>query len=250
MSKEKHNSINKVITSILIILCIYSAFSLFKIITQYYENNNSYKNIQNLVPSISESNNLSQDEFNSLKNLNKDFVFWITIPGTNINYPVVQTTDNEKYLNENFEGQNNKAGSIFVDCSSDIENGNNMVIHGHNMKDNSMFGSLKNLNDEDFLSENNKIYIYGLNGINERLEFEVFSVYIENASDYTYTSKFDNINDFDEYIDNSINKSFYNLIDNFGEFKEEVRNSKILTLSTCKNAVGNERLIVQAKLAN
>ena len=92
--------------------------------------------------------------FEDLKAQNKDTVAFIKVNGTNINYPVVQTTDNSFYLNHSFDKNYNSAGWVFLDYRNDINNLNdNTIIYAHSMLNNTMFGSLKNiLNNNWFLS--------------------------------------------------------------------------------------------------
>ena len=82
--------------------------------------------------------------FDVLRDINPDCVGWIEIPGTNISYPIVQGRDNDHYLRLNFEGKYSVGGVIFLDhrCDSDFDR-TNTIIYGHNMRDGSMFGSLK-----------------------------------------------------------------------------------------------------------
>ena len=75
---------------------------------------------------------------------------WITIEGTNINYPIVKGTDNDFYLNHDFNGQENIAGSIYLDFESQGDfDGRNNIIYGHNMKNGSMFAALEKYTSED-----------------------------------------------------------------------------------------------------
>ena len=74
-------------------------------------------------------------DFSKLIGVNPDTVGWLFIPGTKINYPIVQTTDNDKYLHTGFNGEDNVAGSIFLDYESEPDmTGRNNIIYGHNMK--------------------------------------------------------------------------------------------------------------------
>ena len=107
------------------------------------------------------------------------------------------------------------------------------------MKDKSMFGTLPKLLSSDYLSNNKIIYIHLENKI---LEYEVFSVYVNNADFNPYKTNFNNDEEFNEYI-NSVRKKSYHTLDYVEDGKKN-----ILTLSTCTNATGDERTIVHAKL--
>ncbi|MDU5108053.1 class B sortase, partial [Clostridium sp.] len=238
-----------------ILLCIlsFSIYNLYIIFNEYKKNKDSYKDISQIVlkedkeiskeDSSKDSNNghitLGSKEYADLKARNEDFLLWIYIPGTNINYPVVKAKNNEEYLYKNFNGEANNGGCIFMDSRNQSLEDDNLIIHGHNMKDKSMFGTLPNLLKADYLNENKKIYIYLENKI---LEYEIFSVYTNNQEINPYKTNFNTDEEFNEYINNVRRKSFYNLdyVDN--------GTREILTLSTCTNATGEERTIVNAKL--
>ena len=89
-------------------------------------------------------------DFNALAQTNPEVVGWIYAPGTNINYPVVQATDNSKYLNTLFDGTSNASGAIFLDYE---DNAPGMVdqqttIYGHHMNDGSMFNVISDTTDQ------------------------------------------------------------------------------------------------------
>jgi len=184
--------------------------------------------------------NLIDVDFTNLKATNNDTVGWIMIPNTNINYPIVQTTDNDFYLNHSFDKTNNKSGWLFMDYrnnSYDYEK--NTIIYAHNNKDKTMFGTLKNvLTKEWFNNTSNRVI--KMSSDEKNTLWQIFSVYvIETTNDYIKTN-FVNDNDFEEFISLIKNRSIY-------DFNTTVTNNdKILTLSTCH---GNEKkLVVHAKL--
>ena len=156
-----------------------------------------------------------------------------------IGFGIFKATHNEDYLYKNFDGEDNKGGCLFVDSRNQSIDDDNIIIHGHNMKDKSMFGTLSNLLKSDYFNENKKIYIF-LEG--KKLEYEIFSVYVNELDFNPYVPNFTTDEEFNEYINTSRRKSFHDL-----EYIAEGEN-KILTLSTCTNATGIERTIVHAKL--
>ena len=103
--------------------------------------------------------NLLEVDFNELLRKNPDTVGWIEVKGTNINYPIVQTTDNSYYLNHAFDGSKNEAGWVFMDYRNDSVNFNqNTIIYAHSRLTGSMFGSLKkHLNSSWYTNKNNHI---------------------------------------------------------------------------------------------
>ena len=95
--------------------------------------------------------------FERLKQINPDIVAWLRIEAAGINYPVVQGTDNEHYLHYTFRGEENIAGSIFMDYrnAKDFSDAK-VILYGHNMRDGSMFAKLKKLD----MKEEHKAVIY------------------------------------------------------------------------------------------
>jgi sortase B len=178
------------------------------------------------------------NEFDVLKSINEDYKFWLNIENTQIDYPIVQSNDNEFYLNNDFKKEESKSGVPFVDFRNNALEDKNTILYGHNMKNGSMFASLKNFKDEEFFNANNKITIVTKE---EVLTYEVFSVYVtENTTSYLKVNFEDN--EFESYLNNSIAKSMFK--SNVSVNKED----KIITLSTCDYTFEDARLVVQAKL--
>ena len=101
------------------------------------------------------------DIYVTLGRINPEFVGILSIPELDLRYPVVQGTDNEKYLSTTFEGKENPAGCIFIDCENSRDLSDNVTfIYGHNMKDGTMFGSLKKLLKTDTGKNEIRAYIH------------------------------------------------------------------------------------------
>ena len=104
-------------------------------------------------------------DFEALKKLNPHIIAWIHIPGTPVSYPVTQGEDNSYYLTRTFSRAYNGAGCIFMDYRSSLPSeGGNTVLYGHNMKNNSMFGSLKRYWDNEYYREHSSFYLYTAEG--------------------------------------------------------------------------------------
>ena len=129
-------------------------------------------------------------DFNELKKKNPDTVGWIKVNGTNINYPVVQTKDNDYYLNHAYDKSKNSAGWIYADYRNNMTNfDKNTIIYGHGRLNNTMFGSLKTiLNSKWYNNKNN--YIIKFSTPTENTLWQVFSVYSIKAESYYITTKF------------------------------------------------------------
>lgn len=183
-------------------------------------------------------------DFNKLINKNPDTIGWIKVLGTDINYPVVQTNNNDFYLTHSFDKSYNKAGWIFADyINKNLKNNEldkNTIIYGHNRQNNSMFGTLSNVFKEEWLSNKENYYI-NFSTLNNNMVWEVFSTYTIEKEEYYIQSNFSSD---EEYI------SFLNTIKNRSTYKYDVnisKEDKILTLSTCTN-VGEGRTVLHAKL--
>lgn len=88
--------------------------------------------------------NMINVNFDNLKNINPDTVGWLYVPGTEINYPFVQTTNNDYYLKHSFDKSSNKKGWVFLDFRNNIDNlSKNTVLYAHGLVNNQMFGSMR-----------------------------------------------------------------------------------------------------------
>ena len=181
-------------------------------------------------------------DFNELKALNSDTVGWIKVEGTIVNYPFVQSKDNNYYLRRSYDKTYNTGGWIFLDYRNNINNlGRNNIIYGHDRKDDSMFGSLSNVYTKSWQNNKNN-HIIKISTEKENTMWQIFSIYhLPATSDYIRTS-FSSDQDFQNFINLISNRTMYN----FGT--KATVNDKILTLSTCYGSSGKERTVIHAKL--
>ncbi|MBQ2938189.1 MAG: class B sortase [Clostridia bacterium] len=187
-------------------------------------------------------NNITNEykiDFEKLKETNNQVVAWLKVKGTSIEYPIVQGKDNSYYLKKNFEKQYNIGGWIFVDYKNKLdETDKNIVVYGHNMKDNSMFGSLKNILKEEWYN-NEENYIIDFITEEYTHKYQVFSVYRIKNEDYYIDTEFKN-NEFVKFIKTLKNRSIK-------DFNVEVsKEDRILTLSTCDDN-NKYRVVLHAK---
>jgi len=190
-------------------------------------------------PNVESSTFISAD-FTSLKAENLDTVAWLYVPGTEINYSVVQTIDNSYYLSHNFNKESNRAGWIFGDYRSNFKTLNrNTVIYGHNQTTSSMFGDLKKLiKTEDWFKNEENRYIY-LDTPDASYVFEVVSVYVTGDNKYIKHGLSDD-KTYQEFINYILQNNTIDGLSNDVDISD-----KILTLSTCHSG---KRLTVQSKL--
>ena len=141
-----------------------------------------------------------------LRSVNSDVVGWIYCPGTIINYPVVQSADNEFYLKHGFDKQSNVSGAIFADTSSVIGTASsNLVIYGHNMKDKSMFGSFQGYVNESYCDENPTMYLLTPDGA---YRIDLFGAHIKPGTVDNFPTHFQSEEAYRSYID-SVSGSFF-----------------------------------------
>lgn len=231
-----------IIEIIFIALIIYSAY---QIIMWFKDNNNTKKILTQIsgaviIDETKEDNEKYQINFSELKGINSDIVGWIKVSGTAVEYPVVKTNNNSFYLNHSLDKAYNAAGWIFVDYKNKLDGTDkNIVIYGHNRRDSSMFGSLTQvLNKEWYTDERNNKIIFITE--NDSYICEIFSIYKIKTEDYYIQTSF-NSNSYDEFIKTIKNRSIYNY--NIDVTSED----SVLTLSTCDNN-NDYRIVVHAKL--
>ena len=177
-------------------------------------------------------------DFAELKRINSDVIGWIQIPGTKINYPIVQGDDNEYYLTHTVNGEENSGGAIFMDAAiEDRFEDKNAIIYGHNLKSGAMFSRLNRYARKSFWDANRYIYITTPFGMST---YQVFSAYQTTADADIYYYGFAEDQYFQEYLDRIVSYSIFNA--GVSVNKEDT----IITLSTCANDT-TQRFIVHAK---
>ena len=178
---------------------------------------------------------------------NADMIGWLNIPGTQIDYPVMQTLEDEEYyLRRNFYKEKDKNGCLLMDTDSDIHMaGANLIIHGHNMKSGDMFGTLQDYQDQEYGMEHNKLYLYTRD---EKREYELIAVFFSKV--YLQT---DQVFKYYQYFggeDQDAFDSFYSNIKKLSLYDtgaEAEYGDEFLTLSTCAYQTKNGRFVVVAK---
>ena len=190
---------------------------------------------------------VSPIDFEELQKLNADIYAWIEIPGTAINYPVVQSpNDDGYYLNHTIEGQEGYPGAIYTECQNAKDFSDyNTVIYGHNMKDGSMFMGLHAYEDPQYLKEYNEVIIYTPN---HQYTYRIFAAVIYNNSHILNSYDFENEEQRQLYLDSIYaSRTMQSSIDDSVEVDTQ---SKLLTLSTCIGGQPNQRFLVEAVLTD
>jgi sortase B len=222
-----------VISSIGIILAVYFiSTSLYS----YHKSSEKYKELGTIY--LEESKKDHSDVFKKMSSINDDYLGWLSLPSTNIHYPIVKTDNNEFYLSHNFYLEKDKAGAIFMDSrNSTTKLDQHTIIYGHDMKDGSMFGNLSEYLDETYLLKHK---IIQTDFLDNTYEWEIFSVSIVSETDWMKVS-FQEQAEFEDFLSKIRNTSTILLNTDFEKI------GSILTLSTCSTD-DSERLVLHAKL--
>lgn len=193
--------------------------------------------------------NLLEADFNELKKLNPEINAWITVDGTNINYPTTQHSDNDYYLNHSLSNATNSGGWVFMDyrnqnfgvkeSSGTISYPQNTIIYAHGRQDRSMFGSLYKVLYADWAKQQEN-QILKISTPEANSLWRTFSVYqIPNTNDYIQTD-FQSEGEFGNFLDMLQKRSVF-------DFRIKIdTNDHIITLSTCAN--DHEKIVLHAKL--
>lgn len=183
--------------------------------------------------------NMINVDFNGLKKTNPDVVGWLKVNGTNINYPFVQSSDNDYYLTHSFNKSYNGAGWVFLDYRNNGTNDKNTIICAHGRSNKTMFGTLKNVLNNGWLNNTNN-YVIKISTETENSLWQIFSVYrIPTTSDYLQTN-FNDETEYQNFLDMIKDRSSHNFDTNVAS------TDNILTLSTCYN--NSDKIVVHAKL--
>ena len=181
-----------------------------------------------------------QVDFAELWRQYPDVSAWLYCPGTNINYPVVQTDNNQYYVYRRPDGKESAGGSLFVDCTNawDFSDANS-VIYGHDMKDGTMFGYLHNFDSQSYYEEHPVFYLL-TPGRNYRMD--IFCTAVVPYDSWMYDMKMD-----DAHLQVWLNKAEdASLIDPIEPVDREA--GQYLTLSTCSYEYENARFVVVGSL--
>lgn len=250
-----------IILNILLIGCIavfiFSGWKLISALTEYRKGEKNYEVLlekavispdtsnptekQEKEPEEEKEESLPVIDWDALKAMNEDLVGWIYIPGTKIHYPIVQGDDNDYYLTHTFDKSRNSCGAIFMDINNQADfSSDNTLLHGHNMKNKTMFGTLRYYSEKSYWEEHPYIWIIKENTV---AKYEIFSTGRTEAGSDVYTLEFASEKSFQDYI---VQRSKTGA--DYDTGVEVTTKDKLLTLSTCTSDTETGRRVVQARL--
>lgn len=249
-TSKKSQKMHPFIFLIMIASIITIIWSLYNIWTWYSENKKSNEVIEEVRSSISFEETVVVNEgteeetkaidFSELLKKNPDTVGWIKINNSNIDYPVVQSNDNDYYLTHSFDKSYNSAGWIFADYRNKFDGTDrNIILYGHHRKDGSMFADVANALDTAWCEneENQIITFYTPTGT---IKYQIFSSYKIPAETYYTTTYFSSDSNFLDFLKNLEKRSVYNYDVELDETQP------IITFSTC-GATSSTRIVIHAQ---
>lgn len=248
----------------LMALCVFcfSAYQLFTIYQGYKEGVDEYQDVahetvvKSTEPLIAKEQKVTEEgevltpeltdfqppqvDFEKLQQINPDVIGWLEIEALeDISYPIVQGEDNDFYLHRTFKKTDNYAGSIFIDYTNASDFSDcNTIIYGHNMKNGSMFGKLKQLYEKEKYKDSKYLWICTPQG---KYRYEIFSMQYADVNSDTYTLFSDHSEEFGNYLIKMQEKSKTDL-----GVKNLTKDDYIVTLSTCTSN-DQVRFVVQAR---
>lgn len=179
-------------------------------------------------------------DLQALREINPDVLGWIRIPGTSIDYPLMQGEDNDFYLNHTWEGEKYVVGSIFLEHRNSPElDDYNTIVYGHSMNDGSMFAGLKSYGEKHWLDGHPYVYVVSDGGV---YRYEIFTVYRASLDSPTYGLSFHQPETKANFLAHALEESLYDT----GIIPHP--DDRILTLSTCTGNSYTERWVVQARM--
>lgn len=245
------------VITVLVLVIVFSLFMLGKTVLGYTSNRSDYKNVQDaaIIPRLPDITPEPGEEestgtvvrsevpfdvdWDMLRQTNSDIIGWLYCPDTIINYPVVQTSDNDKYLTTNFSGNYNAGGALFADYNSVVGiRSSHLIIYGHNMKDNSMFGTLKNYGDEAYFHEHPVFYLLTPN---QAYRIDLLDCLTIDATLDNYPTYFGEGNSLESYVGRITSGAYW------VNPEADYQNHQLVTMSTCTSS-DDQRLILQGVL--
>lgn len=183
---------------------------------------------------------LALTDLEALRQVNPDVIAWIRIPGTKIDYPVLQGQDNDFYLDHNWKGEGQIAGSVFLEYTNEPDlTDYNSILYGHNMANGTIFHDLHKLNYPAYRGTIPYVYVATDGGV---LRYEIFSTYDAALDSAAYELSFRDYEGRADFLTHALENSLFDL------GVEPELTDQILTLSTCSGIGYGHRRVVHARL--
>lgn len=243
-----------VLLAVLLAVAVFSGYKLISLYMEYRQGEQTYGNLAQYVHidgTAAQEGDASQGsaqdqgekvlptiDYDNLRAINPDLVGWIYIADTNINYPIVQGTDNDEYLYRMFDGTYNAAGSIFMDYRNASDwTDRNTVIYGHNMKNKSMFANVGNYKSQSYYDAHPTGWLLTADGC---YELQFFAGYTASEGDRAWDLVFSSQEDYAGWLSQAKQKSV------FSSTVTPTAEDRVITLSTCTYDRANARFVLLA----
>ena len=244
--------IRYIIIMLLVGIALTSSFFICKEIMQNKKQEEIFEQLTKIAEEqvkddVKEEKKEKQINLKSLYDINQDIVGWLKIENTNINYPIMKSKIKDYYLRRDFYKNYSSYGTPYIANNCDIGISDNIVIYGHHIQGNKMFGYLEQYKSKEFYEDNKIIKFYTMQeNKTVKTGYEIFAVfktivYGRNSFKYYDFTNFNNELEYNSFFEKCKSLSLYetNIIP---EYKE-----KIITLSTCEYSNRNGRLVVMAR---
>lgn len=246
MAKEKkerskgarvRRTAENVIMVCLAVIVVVSGWKIYNILHNYNQQQNAYDNITKTAQTDGFTGDI---DFDALRKINPDIVGWLYYEGTLIDYPIVQGSDNDKYLTTMFDGTYGSFGTLFVDAVTDAPFRQfNTIVYGHHMRNGSMFGQLRRLKDPEYANEHPRMELITPEG---KYHLEIWAFLNQPSDSRLYTTNISEEEDIDEYL---------TMIEGLSEYVTDVKvtnKDRIVELSTCAYEYQDARYVVVGKM--
>jgi sortase B len=181
-------------------------------------------------------------DFASLRAQNDEIVAWVTIDGTKIDYPVVQTTDNKYYLTHTAEKKSASQGAVFMDFRNNRELSDfYTILYGHNLRSGRMFGELVRFKEKDFFDSHRT---GTLHTPNKTYKLEIIACSVTKDTSEYYRYAFASPAEREAHL-----TMIRNTATHMASAKIDPQTDRLVALSTCSYEYGNARTVVVTKIA-
>lgn len=249
---RKHNNLFlSAAAALMFLLFLFSAVMFITQVLQAKNEQNAFSDLavivleNEAVPGATETQEQTSPHYDKLYEMNSDFIGWLNIPNTNIDYPVMFTPDDpEYYLRRAFDKTSSQSGTPFIGKNGNIDS-DCLIIYGHNMKNDTMFGTLDNYADKDFWETNST---FSFNTLNDYREYEVYAA-VKTTILHTDETMFRYYNYSGDLSQTEYEELVYWLAANaiYNTGIDPVYGEQILIISTCSYHDENGRFLVAAR---
>ena len=230
-----------VIMVCLAVIIALSGWKIYSIMHDYNKNEDVYEEIAEKAQKPQEPQGFTGDiDFASLSEINPDVIGWLYYEGTHIDYPVVQGSDNDKYLTTMFDGSYAAFGTLFADAASaEPFRQFNTIVYGHHMKNGSMFGDLKKLKDEAYCHEHPRLELITPEG---KYHLDIYAFLNQPSDSEIYVTNISEREDCESYL---------TMIDEIADYTTGISagaDDRLVILSTCAYEYQNARYMVVCRM--